>query len=81
MGRPNNIVASLEYLHLIGWKYHESQQAPKKRGSAEFSLKDVVEELNSEGGVDENGEKHQIRYGVICEDELVEDSDKNPNKD
>ena len=36
-----------------------------KRGSAKFSLKDVVEEMNEKEG---EGEKHKIKYGVIIDD-------------
>jgi len=52
-------------IFLIGWKYEESQQKPMKRGSAKFSLKDVVEEMNEKEG---EGEKHKIKYGVIIDD-------------
>jgi hypothetical protein len=54
--RSNNIICTFDILHLIGWKYHESQQQPKERGSASFSLRDVVDDLNEEGDVDEFGE-------------------------
>ena len=40
---PNcNIMSTFDLIFLIGWKYDESQPKPLKRGSAKFSLKDVV---------------------------------------
>ena len=43
-----------------------SQPKPLERGSAKFSLKDVVEEMNEKDS--EDGEKHKIKYGVIIDD-------------
>jgi hypothetical protein len=40
--RNTNIICSVDLVNLIGWKEHESQQKPKERGSAKFSLRDVV---------------------------------------
>eukprot|EP00340_Litonotus_pictus_P001246 CAMPEP_0170521978 /NCGR_PEP_ID=MMETSP0209-20121228/7414_1 /TAXON_ID=665100 ORGANISM="Litonotus pictus, Strain P1" /NCGR_SAMPLE_ID=MMETSP0209 /ASSEMBLY_ACC=CAM_ASM_000301 /LENGTH=415 /DNA_ID=CAMNT_0010809223 /DNA_START=161 /DNA_END=1405 /DNA_ORIENTATION=+ len=55
-----DIVYSLFYImNFIGWKFHESQQQPIERGSAEFNLKDVfADTLSTE-------ENEDIRYGVI----------------
>jgi hypothetical protein len=61
-------MATFDLIFLIGWKYEETQQKPLKRGSAKFSLKDVVEQLNEKENPDEGGEKHKIKYGVIIDD-------------
>ena len=42
----SNIIATLDLIFLIGWRYDSSQPKPLERGSAKFSLKDVVEEMN-----------------------------------
>jgi len=57
-------VATFDYINLIGWKYHEKQQKSKDRGSAQFSLKDVVKEMNEEATTDDE----KIRYGVLIDD-------------
>jgi hypothetical protein len=44
--RNANIITTLDLVFLIGWKQHELQQKPKERGTAKFSLKDVVKEMN-----------------------------------
>lgn len=62
--RPPNIVSTFELVHLIGWKYHESQQKSKERGSAEFSLRQVVKDMNEEA----DDEDSKIRYGVLIDD-------------
>lgn len=68
----NRIVRStFEDIYFLGWKYHESQQKPKKKGSATFSLKDLSKEI---GEIDKEVEK-KIRYGEIGEEE--EENDKN----
>ncbi|KAL4455704.1 hypothetical protein ABPG74_003114 [Tetrahymena malaccensis] len=41
----NKIFSTFEIISYAGWKYHESQPKPKKRGSAEFSLKDLSKEI------------------------------------
>ena len=64
----NNIVVTLDYINLIGWKYHESQQKPKQRGSAEFKLADVVEEINEREEIDEDGQVKKLKYGVLIDD-------------
>jgi hypothetical protein len=43
-----NIISTFDYVHLIGWKYDKKQQKPKERGTAEFSLKDVVDDMNED---------------------------------
>ena len=72
----NNIIVTFDFLNLIGWKYHESQQKPKKRGTAEFKLADVVSDINEKEEVDEFGEVKKIKYGV-----LIDDGDKVIEKD
>jgi hypothetical protein len=62
----SNIIATLDLIFLIGWRYDSSQPKPLERGSAKFSLKDVVEEMNEKDS--EDGEKHKIKYGVIIDD-------------
>ena len=73
--RSNNIIATVDLIHLIGWRYHESQQQAKSRGTAQFSLKDVVEEINEKEEInEETGEVQKVKYGVIIDDgeEIVE---------
>ncbi len=65
--RNANIIATLDLIFLIGWKYDESQPKPLKRGSAKFSLKEVVQEMNEKEGED-GDEKHTIKYGVLIDD-------------
>ena len=72
----NNIIVTFDFLNLIGWKYHESQQKPKKRGTAEFKLADVVSDINEKEEVDEFGEVKKLKYGV-----LIDDGDKVIEKD
>ena len=43
---PGKVVSTFEFINFLGWKYHESQQKPKKRGSAEFSLKTLQQEID-----------------------------------
>ena len=64
--RNSNIICTFDLIFLIGWKQHESQQKPKERGTAKFSLKDVVSDLNKE--TTPEGESHQVKYGVIIDD-------------
>lgn len=67
----NNILASLDIINLIGWKEHESQQKPKERGTAQFSLKNVVDDLEEEDDPDTS-----IRYGVLTDHgDRVEESE------
>ena len=49
-------------MHLIGWKFHENQQKAKKRGTAEFSLKDVIKDINEKEG------EGKVKYGVLIDD-------------
>ena len=76
-----NIVASFDYINLIGWKYHEKQQKSKQRGTAEFSLKSIVTDMNEEASTKEE----KIKYGVLIDngdgDIQTEDTlDSKPNK-
>jgi hypothetical protein len=59
-----NIIATFDYINFIGWKYHEKQQKSKQRGSAKFSLKQVVKDMNAEAKTEEE----KIKYGVIIDD-------------
>ncbi|ORY90275.1 S-adenosyl-L-methionine-dependent methyltransferase [Leucosporidium creatinivorum] len=36
------VPATFQIMHMIGWKPHESQQKPAKRGSGKLNLKDVL---------------------------------------
>jgi NADH dehydrogenase [ubiquinone] 1 alpha subcomplex assembly factor 5 len=36
-----SVPASFQIISMIGWKPHESQPQPKRRGSAQSSLKDL----------------------------------------
>ena len=78
LDRSNNIISTFDVVHLIGWRYHESQQQAKSRGSAQFSLKDVVTEINEKEEVDEaTGEVRKVKYGVIVDDgENIIEEDK-----
>ncbi len=40
---------------MIGWCPHESQQKPKERGSAQFSLKEFAHSVGELKVVDDNG--------------------------
>ena len=66
---PLLIACTIEEIYFLGWKYHESQQKPKKRGSAQFSLKDIQTEIL------ENDKNSKVEYGEIYE----EDEEKNPD--
>jgi NADH dehydrogenase [ubiquinone] 1 alpha subcomplex assembly factor 5 len=43
------VYLTLEITSFIAWKYHESQQKPKARGSAELNLKDLAFKTIEEG--------------------------------
>ena len=43
-----NIISTFDLVHLIGWKYHPEQVEAKERGTAEFSLRNIVDEMNEE---------------------------------
>eukprot|EP00347_Sterkiella_histriomuscorum_P009114 403342468 len=62
--KMRNIIATLDIIFLIGWRESNQQQKPKKRGTAQFSLKDVVKEMNEKEG----GSGDQIKYGVLIDD-------------
>ena len=57
--KDNTVPATFELIHFLGWKYHDSQQKPKKRGSAEFSLKVLQKEITDSEGTKTN-------YGEIA---------------
>jgi len=58
--RKDDVVLTVEVLTLLAWKYAESQQKPKERGSADINLKDIGDEL-----VAQNFQDDDIRYGRI----------------
>ncbi len=64
--------ATFEDIYFLGWKYHESQQKPKKRGTATFSLKELSKEI---GEVDKGGES-KIKYGEIAEEQESNEDNK-----
>ena len=75
LNSSNNVISTFDVIHLIGWRYHESQQQAKTRGTAQFSLKDVVSDINEKEEIDEvTGEVQQVKYGVIIDDgeEIIE---------
>eukprot|EP01016_Furgasonia_blochmanni_P056021 TRINITY_DN9469_c0_g1_i1.p1 TRINITY_DN9469_c0_g1~~TRINITY_DN9469_c0_g1_i1.p1 ORF type:complete len:247 (+),score=34.07 TRINITY_DN9469_c0_g1_i1:196-936(+) len=63
-----HIVATFETINFLCWKYHESQAKPKKRGSADFSLKTLQTEILQ---ADPDSSKKSI-YGEI---EVSDESD------
>ena len=58
------IIATFDYILLIGWKYHESQQRPLRRGEAEMTLEGMAKEMEKYKEVD-----HKIQYYSIQETE------------
>ena len=63
--RPTpNIVSTFDLVHMIGWKYHPEQAEAKTRGTANFSLRQVVSEMNEEA----KDEDEHIKYGVLIDD-------------
>jgi hypothetical protein len=60
---PNKIFATFQLINFLGWRYHESQQKPKQRGSAEFSLKILQKEI--EESVDPSEGKITSQVGTI----------------
>jgi NADH dehydrogenase [ubiquinone] 1 alpha subcomplex assembly factor 5 len=67
--KPDKVGATFQVVNFLGWKYHESQQKPKKRGSAEFSLKVLQKEI--EDSIDPKENKITQSSGTI----EVSDSD------
>lgn len=57
-------MASFDFINLIGWKYHEKQQKSKERGTAQFSLRQIVTDMNDEAKT----EDEKIKYGVLIDD-------------
>ena len=70
---PSKISSTFEYVNFLGWKYHESQQKPKRRGSADFSLKDLQKEIDES---DPSYSSGRSTFGSI----EVSDSDSEDNK-
>lgn len=77
------VYASFEIATFISWKYHDSQQKSKERGSAEFSLKELASDVLNE----DNNKDEDIRFGKIIpvegkedEYEIIEMTEKIKNK-
>ncbi|EGR27241.1 hypothetical protein IMG5_199200 [Ichthyophthirius multifiliis] len=64
----NQIFSTFEIINFAGWKYHESQPKPKKRGSAEFNLKDLSKQIQD---IDPESAK------IMKSGEIGEDDDEN----
>ncbi len=69
------VTSTFEFISFLGWKYHESQQKPKKRGSAEFSLKDLQKEI--EDSMEPSAGKIESTIGAI---EVSDSDSEEPNK-
>jgi hypothetical protein len=57
--KNENIVSTLEVCSMIGWRYHESQQKPKARGSADINFKDITKDILVEN------QEEAVNYGTI----------------
>ena len=73
--KEGKVPATFEFINFIGWRYHESQQKPKKRGSAEFSLKTLQKELEEQVDPFEK-DKVKMEYGEI---EVSDDENNTEN--
>jgi NADH dehydrogenase [ubiquinone] 1 alpha subcomplex assembly factor 5 len=62
--KTKEIPATFQIIYLIGWKEHHSQQKPKERGSATFSLKELSSQM-------------QVPLGTINEEEDVDQNESN----
>lgn len=72
-----HVYLTLEIASLICWRYHESQQKPKARGSAEFSLKDLaVEVLEKDLGDDIRFGRIEMKEGKSDEFEIIDVTEK-----
>jgi SAM-dependent methyltransferase len=72
-----HVYMTLEIASLICWRYHESQQKPKERGSAEFSLKDLaVEVLEKDLGDEIRFGRIEMKEGKSDEFEIIDITDK-----
>ena len=61
------VYLTVEIGSIICWRYHENQQKPKSRGSAEFSIKDLaMDVLDKDEGED-------IKFGRIVQKENSEE--------
>uniref|UniRef100_M1BPL9 Uncharacterized protein n=4 Tax=Solanum TaxID=4107 RepID=M1BPL9_SOLTU len=43
------IPATFQIIYMTGWREHQSQQKPKKRGSATVSFQDLQKQFGSDG--------------------------------
>lgn len=71
--KPDKVMATFQIVNFLGWKYHESQQKPKKRGSAEFSLKILQKEI--EDSLDPKESKITQNSGTIEVSESEDESE------
>lgn len=72
-----HVYLTLEVASLICWRYHESQQKPKARGSADFSLKDLaVEVLEKDMQDDIRFGRIEMKEGKSDEFEIIDITDK-----
>jgi len=72
-----HVYMTLEVASLICWRYHESQQKPKARGSADFSLKELaVEVLEKDMDDDIRFGRIEVKDGNSDEFEIIDVTDK-----
>ncbi len=77
----DHIYLTVEISSVIGWRYHENQQKPKERGSAEFSIKDLaIDVLEKDGNNDIRFGRIQLKEGQSDEFEILDITDKIKNK-
>lgn len=72
-----HVYMTLEIASLICWRYHESQQKPKARGSAEFSLKELaIEVLEKDFEDDIRFGRIEIKEGKTDDFEIIDMTEK-----
>jgi len=73
----DHVYLTVEIASLICWRYHESQQKPKARGSAEFSLKELaIEVLEKNIDDDIRFGRIELKEGKSDEFEIIDVTDK-----
>lgn len=63
MNERDNIVASVDYIHMMGWKNHESLQTPKAPGSGEMSIKEIISDIEKDGS-----DTSDVKFGTLIEE-------------